>query len=193
MEKTHSLKVLVLLPAAIIVSLALSSSGANAGISIGQGGITLPAGQSFETCDVWIYATQEGGTYHVETTGEIKPLTSSVTPNDFSLTPIECPDDTNARRACITEKCLSSDQSSCKVVCIKFAAPMIFGRSGDRVAYQGSILNSIKIGAATIKEPYAFSVYVEPVDVVPVAAGVLLIAVVAAAGLIAVRRKSRKK
>lgn len=166
---------------------------AEAGISLGKGGITLSAGQSTEVCDVWIYATQEGGTYHVETTGDLKPLTAGITPNDFTLSPIDCPQETNARRACITEKCLSSDQSSCKVVCVKFAAPVIFGWSGEKVIYEGSILNSIRIGAATIKEPYVFAVHVESLDMKPVIFGIaIVIAIIIILVFILRKRKSKK-
>lgn len=167
---------------------------ADAGISLGKGGITLPAGQSVEVCDIWIYATQEGGTYHVETTGGLKPLTVSITPNDFTLSPIDCPQETNARRACITEKCMSSDPS-CKVVCIKFAAPMLIQWNTDNVIYEGGILNSIKIGVATIKEPYAFSVHVEPMDMKPVVIGisVVIVAIVILIAIFAKKRSKRKK
>lgn len=166
---------------------------AEAGISLGKGGITLSAGQSAEVCDVWIYATQDGGTYHVETTGDLKPLTSSITPNDFTLSPIDCPQETIARRACITQKCLSSDQSSCKVVCIKFAAPLILDWSGEKVIYDGSILNSIRIGAATIKEPYVFTVHVESLDMKPVIFGIAALAVVIIAVAFIFRRRKRRK
>lgn len=173
----------------------LLASPANAGISLGKGGITLASGQTQEMCDVWIYATQDGGTYHVETTGNLQPLTAGVEPNDFTLAPIDCPQETSARRACITEKCLSSDHSSCRVVCIKFTAPLNFDWSGQKAVYEGSILNSIKIGAATLKEPYPFSVHVEPADVRPVVFGAsaATIAVAAASAFFLRKRKKTAK
>lgn len=181
---------------AIPLLLIFSVPSANAGISLGKGGITLPAGQSEDMCDVWVYATQEGGEYHVETTGDLKSITAGITPNDFALTPIDCPQETGARRACITEKCLSSDQSSCRVVCIKFAAPLVFSWSAENIVYQGSILNSIRIGFATIKEPYAFSVHVEPLDMKPIVlviAALSIAVVIVAAVFVSRRRKSGKK
>jgi hypothetical protein len=48
----------------------------------------------------------------------------------------------------------------------------------EKVKYEGSILNSIKVGAATIKEPYLFAVYVEPADMTPFIAGIVVVIVV---------------
>lgn len=176
------------------LSLVLSSQSAHAGVSLGEGGITLPAGQSQEVCDIWIYATQEGGTYHIGTTGDLEPLTVSITPNDFTLDPIDCPQNTQARRACISETCLSEDQSSCKIVCVKFTAPMLIEWDPEKVVYSGGILNSIKIGAATIKEPYSFSVHVNPMDMKPIVAGIVVVVVVIVILIIAfVFVKKRRK
>ncbi len=172
------------------ISLIFLVKPVQAGISLGTGGITLSAGETREVCDVWIYAAQEGGTYHVETTGDLKPLTVSITPNDFTLNPVDCPQETDARRACISQTCLSSDQSSCKVVCVKFTAPTLIEWDPQKVKYDGAILNSIKIGAATIKEPYEFSVHVNPMDMKPIVAGVVvLIIVVIVIVLFAMKRR----
>lgn len=164
-----------------------------AGISLGKGGITLPAGQTGEICDVWIFATQEGGTYHVETTGDLSSLTVGVTPNDFTLDTIDCPQETNARRACIEQTCRSSDQSSCKIVCVKFAAPMLIEWEPEKTVYSGSILNSIKISAATVKEPFEFSVHVEPMDMKPIVlvVGVVIIVLIVLAVFANKRRKKQ--
>lgn len=165
---------------------------AQAGVSLGTGGITISAGQSVELCDIWIYATQEGGAYHVETTGDLQPMTTSITPNDFTLDPIECPQETSARRACISELCLSEDQSSCKKVCIKFTAPTLIEWNPQKVVYDGAILNSIKIGAATIKEPYEFSVHVNPMDMKPIALA-LAVALIAVVVFVALLMKRKRK
>jgi len=165
----------------ILIILVLSfflAQSARAGISLGKGGITLDAGQSEEVCDIWIYAAQEGGTYHIETTGDLKPLTTSITPNDFALDSIECPEETKARRACIAETCASKDQNSCKIVCVKFTAPMLIEWSPEKVIYEGGILSTIRIGAATIKEPYSFSVHVNPMDMKPIVTGIVVVIII---------------
>jgi hypothetical protein len=178
----------------LLVVAIFSPAPAEAGISLGSGGITLGSGQSTEFCDVWIYAVQDGGKYTVETTGDLKPLTTSITPSDFTLVPIDCPQEEKARRACITENCLSGDQSSCKVVCVKFTAPVIYGLSPEKMTYSGAILNSIKIGAATIKEPYEFSVVVMPGDAKPIIiAGIVGVAVVCVVAYMMLRKRSGKK
>jgi hypothetical protein len=167
---------------------------AHAGISLGKGGITLDAGETEEMCDVWIYATQAGGNYHVETTGGIIPLTTGISPNDFTLVPIQCPEESNARRACITDLCLSGNQESCKVVCVTFTAPLLMDLNPQEVIYDGAILNSIKIGVATIKEPYSFSVHVRPLDMKPILGvifGVVIIIILIA--LFAKKMGKRKK
>jgi|GEM_PF-1913013 len=167
---------------------------AEAGISIGEGGITLSAGETYDMCDVWIYATQEGGTYHVDTTVDLKPLTLEITPNDFSLDPIDCPSESRARRECITNTCMSEDQNSCERVCIKFAAPSIMGWDTEKVIYTGSILNSIKIGAATINEPYQFSVHVTPMDIKPMLIGaVVMVIIIIVILLIVFAKRGRKR
>lgn len=158
------------------LSLIILSGSAQAGISLGKGGITLQSGETFEMCDIWIYATQDGGTYTISTTGDLEPLTVSIEPNDFSLESIDCPEDASARRACISEECLSGNSESCKIVCVKFTTPLVMG--SEKVKYEGSILNSIKVGAATIKEPYLFAVYVEPADMTPLITGIVVAVVV---------------
>ncbi len=180
---------LIAIPVLLFVITALSGS-AKAGISLGKGAITLPAGQTTEMCDVWIYASQEGGTYHIETTGDLKPLTGDISPNDFTLEAIDCPQEKEERRACIAATCLSGNGSSCKIICLEFRAPLLFGwGGGEKVEYTGSILNSIKIGAATIKEPYKFTVYVEPVNAIPVTAGAVMVVLLIAAVFVITRRK----
>jgi hypothetical protein len=166
---------------------------AEAGISLGEGGVTLSPGQTYEMCDVWIYATQEGGTYHVDTTGDLKPLTLEITPNDFSLDPIDCPQESKARRECIAETCMSEDQNSCEKVCITFAAPSIMNWNTENVVYTGGILNSIKIGAATINEPYEFSIYVTPMDMRPLVIGAVIVIVIIVILLIVFAKRLRKR
>jgi hypothetical protein len=178
----------------LLVVAVISPAPADAGISLGSSAITLGSGQSTEFCDVWIYATQDEGKYTVDTTGDLKPLTTSIAPSDFTLVPIDCPQEERARRACITETCLSSDQTACKVVCVKFTAPVVYGLNPEKMTYSGAILNSIKIGAATIKEPYEFSVVVMPGDAKPIiVAGVVGVAVVCAVAYMMLRKKSGKK
>ena len=182
---------LIVFPVLLFVILAISGS-ATAGISLGSGAITLSAGQSTEMCDVWIYASQEGGTYHIETTGDLKPLTGDISPNDFTLEAIDCPEEKEERRACIATTCLSGDGSSCKIVCLKFTAPLLFGWGGEeKIEYTGSILNSIKIGAATIKEPYEFTVYVKPINVIPVATGAGVVILLLIAAVFVMRRRKK--
>jgi hypothetical protein len=174
------------------VVLIFSVRPVEAGISLGSGGVTIPAGQTKDMCDVWIYATQDGGTYSIETTGDLQPLTASVSPNDFTLDSIDCPEETVPRRACIDQTCVSGDGSSCKVVCVKFTAPMLIEWNPEKVVYTGAILNNIKIGAATIKEPYQFSVHVEPMDMKPlVAFAVIVIVVLIVAGFFVFKRKKK--
>ena len=165
----------------------------HAGVSLGTGGITISAGQSVEVCDVWIYATQEGGTYNVETTGDLQSMTTSITPNDFTLDPIECPGETSARRACISQLCMSEDQSSCKVVCLTFTAPTLIEWNPQNVVYDGAILNSIKIGAATIKEPYEFSIHVKPMDMKPIAFAIAVAVVIIVVLLVLLMMRKWKK
>ena len=172
------------------LSLIILAGSAQAGISLGKGGITLQSGETFEMCDIWIYATQDGGTYTISTTGELEPLTVSIEPNEFSLSPIDCPEDSSARRACISEECLSGNSESCKIVCVKFTAPLIIG--SEEVKYEGSILNSIKVGAATIKEPYLFAVYVEPGDMTPLIAGIAVVIIVIIILMLLLLRRRRK-
>jgi hypothetical protein len=162
-----------------------------AGISLGAGGITLSAGETTEFCDVWIYATQEGGTYSVSTTGDLEPMTVSVTPNEFTLDTIDCPSETSPRRTCIAETCTSGDGSSCKVVCVKFTAPMLIEWDPQKVVYSGGILNSIKIGAARINEPYAFSVHVNPMDMKPLVTGAVIVIVIIVILLVVFLKKIR--
>ena len=170
----------------------LIAQPAQAGISLGKGGITMSAGETTEVCDIWIYATQEGGTYHIDTTNELKPLTVSITPNDFTLDPIDCPQETQARRACISQACLSGEQSSCRTVCIKFTAPVLMEWNPEKVVYNGGILNSIKVGAATINEPYVFSVHVNPMDMKPVVAGVAVVIVIIVLLLVLFLKKRKR-
>ena len=165
---------------------------AEAGISVGTSGITLSAGESMEVCDIWIYATQEGGTYHVSTTGDLVPLTVSVIPNEFALDPVDCPQETNARRVCIAEACTSGDGSSCKTVCVKFTAPMLIEWNPEKVVYDGSVLNSIRISAATINEPYVFSVHVNPMDMKPLVTGIVVVIIVIVAVLILFVKKRKR-
>jgi hypothetical protein len=164
-----------------------------AGISLGKGGITLNAGETEEVCDVWIYATQGGGNYHVETTGGIIPLTAGISPNDFTLEPIQCPEESNARRACITDLCLSGNKESCKVVCVTFTAPFLMDMNPQEVIYDGAILNSIKIGVATIKEPYSFSVHVRPLDAKPLVLGIILAAIIIMVIAVFAKKRGRSK
>ena len=178
------------------VSLMIIISGSvQAGISLGKGAITLSAGETEEMCDVWIYATQDGGRYTVETTGELAPLTVGITPNNFELESIDCPEETTARRTCIAETCLSENSPSCKIVCVRFTAPMLMGWDNEKVKYDGSILNSIKIGAATVKEPYQFAVYVEPADIRPtlIIIIVVIVVIVVIAALATLFARKRKK
>ena len=165
----------------------------SAGISIGSGGITIPAGETKEICDVWIYATQDGGIYNVETTGDIGPLTAAISPNGFTLESIDCPQETLARRACITQQCLSGDGSSCKVICVKFTAPMLIEWEPKKVVYDGAILNNIKISAAVIKEPYTFSVHVQPMDMKPIVGLVAVVIVIVIFVLTFAKKKSKKR
>ncbi|MCK4335945.1 MAG: hypothetical protein KAW40_04450 [Candidatus Aenigmarchaeota archaeon] len=156
----------------------LAVKPAEAGISLGTGGITLSAGETTEVCDIWIYALRKGD-YHVETTGDLKQVTVSVTPSDFTLDEtIDCPQDANARRACIADLCLAGDQPSCETVCIKFTAPMLIEWEPERVQYSGSILNVVSMGAAKIQEPYTFSVFVNPMDMKPLAYGAVIVIIV---------------
>jgi ABC-type antimicrobial peptide transport system permease subunit len=185
-----------ILALAFIFSLTLSLGTAQAGISLGTGGITLNAGESMELCDTWIYAVQEGGTYHVETTGDIKPLTSNIYPNDFTLDPIDCPAESEARTACLADLCMHGDGSSCKIVCMTFTAPLLMDWSQERVEYSGGILNSMKIGVATVNEPFEFSVFVIPMSmgtVVTWVAAVIIIIIIIIALLLFRRKGKRRK
>jgi len=173
------------------LSLIILAGTVQAGISLGKGGITLQSGETFDMCDVWVYATQDGGTYTVSTTGDLEPLTVSIEPNDFSLESIDCPEDSNARRACISEECLSGNSESCKIVCLKFTAPLVMG--SEKVKYEGSILNSIKVGAATIKEPYLFAIYVEPADMTLLITGIVVVILVIIIILILFLLKRRRR
>lgn len=147
----------------------------DAGISLGKGSLVLEPGEIKELCDVWIYATQPGGSYHIEVTGNLTEVVKNINPNDFTLKPINCPEETYARRACITELCLSGNEEYCKIICINFSAPILMSLEPTQVVYDGSILNTIKISSATIKEPYSFSVYVKQVDAKPIVFSVCLV------------------
>ena len=163
-----------------------------AGISLGKGAIMLKAGESGEMCDVWIYASQEGGTYQVSTTGDLVPLTTGVTPNDFALDPIDCPREEGTRRACIADTCLSGNGSSCKIVCVQFTAPMLIEWEPEEVIYSGAILNNIRISAAAISEPFAFSVHVNPMDMKPLVTGIAVAVIVIVAVLILFVKKRKR-
>jgi hypothetical protein len=174
----------------LFLSLMLAYS-ASAGISIGKGSIIMPSGHSAEFCDLWIYATQEGGTYHVETTGNLSQIMTGAVPNDFRLDPIECPQDGQLRRACIAELCNSGTAPSCKIVCVKFTAPLILEWEPSRIEYTGGILNKISIGAASISEPYKFSVFVDPMDVKPIALGSAAVIIIVLLAVFLWKRKTK--
>ncbi|UCC91368.1 MAG: hypothetical protein JSV39_03580 [Candidatus Aenigmatarchaeota archaeon] len=186
------MKKLILITILSLSLVFLAAKPADAGISLGTGGVTLSAGETHEVCDIWIYALRKGD-YHVETTGDLKPLTVSVTPSDFTLDEtIDCPQEAGARRGCITDLCMAGDQPSCETVCVKFTAPMLIEWEPQRVEYSGSILNVISVGAAKIQEPYTFSVFVNPMDMKPLAYGAV-IAIIVIVVLLILFVKMRKR
>lgn len=175
---------------AFLLSLIVLAGSVQAGISLGKGAVTVQSGETFEMCDVWIYATQAGGSYTVSTTGDLEPFTVSIEPNDFTLEPIDCPKESTQRRLCIAEECLAESSDACKIVCVKFTAPLVMG--GEKVKYEGSILNSIRVGAATIKEPYIFDVYVEPADMTGIITGIVVVIIIVIILLLFMLRRRRR-
>jgi hypothetical protein len=182
--------VLVLILSLSLVFLALKP--ADAGISLGKGTITLSAGQATEVCDIWIYGGQEGGTYQLSTTGDLEAITTSIIPNNFELDAVDCPEEENARRNCISQACLSGEGSSCKIICVKFTAPMLIEWDPQRVTYNGGILNTIKIGAASVKETFAFTVHVNPMDMKPLVGTAVVVIIVIVILLFLFLRKFRR-
>jgi ABC-type antimicrobial peptide transport system permease subunit len=63
----------------------------------------------------------------------------------------------------------------------------------ENVVYTGGILNSIKIGAATINEPYEFSIYVTPMDMRPLVIGAVIVIVIIVILLIVFAKRLRKR
>ncbi len=186
------MKKLILIAILSLSLMFMAAKPADSGISLGTGGITLSAGETQEVCDIWIYSLRKGN-YHVDTTGDLKQVTASVTPSDFTMDEaIDCPQEAVARRACITELCMAGEPS-CKTVCVKFTAPMLIEWEPQRVEYSGSILNVISVGAAKINEPYTFSVFVNPMDMKPLVYGAVAAIIVIVVLLVVFLKVIRKR
>jgi len=142
----------------------LLSGIATAGVTITQDEITLDAGETGTFCDFFVFATEDGGTYHIETTGEIEELTVNIEPNDFPLDAIDCPEERDERIACKNELCDNGVTDQCQQICIDFQAPLIFDEEKTPVKYEGTIISTTRIGLATITEPMGFLVTVIPAE-----------------------------
>lgn len=160
----------------VFVLLSIFIPAASAGITLNKGEFVLRAGETGTFCDLYVFATQNGGTYHIETTQEIESLTVAIQPNDFLLDEIDCPGEQEARVACKNELCQSGVIDQCRQICIYFKAPLLFAFDPEPRTYRGGISNTIQIELASISEPVTLFVTVIPIDIKPfIAAGIALV------------------
>jgi hypothetical protein len=170
-----------------------------AGLSVSEGSIEIKGMEKKSICGIaCIFSVYETpSTYKLDISGELSKFVEKIEPDTFTLTGIQCPGESEARRACISKLCNDPNSTSTKMPCVYFNGPTEFSFdvcnglpcSPKTQKYEGSIKAIGSIGAATTVEPLAFIVYYTPISGWPILAGTIILAIII---ILLVRRKIKK-
>jgi len=155
----------------------------SAGLLLISQAVTLKAGERVTTCDVYIYSTLESEANFKVNFPHLEKFVEKIEPNDFTLEPIDCPREEQARTKCRDRLCADPNSTSCKQVCVTFVGPMEiwpcfteafsedksipgcgFSFSPEKIMIEGGVNDVVKIGAGFISEGGDFNVYYTPYD-----------------------------
>ena len=172
----------------------------HAGLMSSEGSLELRAMQNKMVCGIaCVFSVYENpSTYKFEISGNLNKFVEKIEPNTFTLTGIQCPGESEARRTCIAKLCNDPQSTSTKMPCIYFSAPLEFSFDfcnglpcwSQMHTYEGAIKVIGSIGAAQTVEPLSFFVYYYPFSgwlIVIVA--IILIPII----VFFVRRKMKKR
>ena len=157
----------------ILISLNISVL-VHAGLMVQEGSIELKAMDRKMVCGIaCVFSVYENpSTYRFVISDNLNKFVDRVEPNTFTLTGIDCPGESEARRECIAELCNDPNSTSTKMPCIYFSGPLEFSFdlcnglpcNPEMKKYEGSIRTIGIIGAAQTVEPLAFNVYYTPIS-----------------------------
>ena len=154
-----------------------------AGLFISENDLHLEPFKEGVICfGVWTGAP--GTTHHtIEVSENLAPYVESISPTEFDIYQVDCPQDSAERRNCIRKFCNEDNTNFCRKVCINFKGPFYASFDTSEQVIQGSVKDiGYYLNAQTVV-PQDITVYYRPYNlwiiILAVAVGVVLIAVLA--------------
>jgi len=164
-----------------VLSFLFISNTVMAGVSVWKNAVELHPFETKTVCGLCVYSTSlSSGTFSIEYSENLEKFIKEIHPNNFELSPIDCPAEAEARRACIDAKCANPDSISAKTVCIEFKGPFELSFFPEKQEIYGTIRSVEKVGSATLVLPVDFVVYYTPFNAWLIVIPVVIIVVVAA-------------
>jgi hypothetical protein len=171
------------------------------GLMIQEQAITLKPGDMIQRCGMaCVWEPQGEASYSVEITG-LDKFVDKVEPSEFVLEEgVPCPQEAEARRACIAAECNNPESKSAVALCIYFSAPREYSFNlcnglpcaPEEKEYIGAIRAFRKVGAAVGVEPMRFAVFYTPKNGWPIVFAVAGMVVIAGSIALAYRPLKRR-
>lgn len=160
----------------------------HAGLMVQEGSIELKGMEKKKVCGIaCVFSVYENpSTYTIIISDNLNKFVDKIEPSAFTLTGIECPGESKARRECVAKLCNDPNSTSTKMPCIYFSGPLEFSFdvcnglpcSPKMKKYEGSVRAIGTIGAARTVEPLAFIVYYTPISGWPFLIGAIILVIV---------------
>lgn len=155
---------------------------ADSGLFINENELHLEPFKEGVICfGVWTGAP--GTTRHtVDISENLKPYVDSISPTDFEIYQVDCPQDSKERRDCIRKFCTEDNTNFCRKVCINFKGPLYVSFDTSEQVIEGSIRDiGYYLNAQTVV-PQSITIYYRPYNlwiiILAVAVVVVLILII---------------
>jgi len=157
----------------LILSL-LFLSPVRAGIMMGEGSITIRAGEEKPLRFFCVFSeNQKDTTYTPVFTDNLKKFIKSIEPESFTLSTLNCTGTQTERRKCLADYCNKKVENQAVMPLVTFKGPLEFsfdfcdglpclGFYGKLKTYQGGIRNVGSVGAAKTVEVLDFWIHYYP-------------------------------
>lgn len=151
---------------------------AEAGLFIGENEVHLEPFEEKTLC-VGVWTGSPGTTRHtIDLSDNLDPYVTSISPTDFEIFQVDCPQDPVERRDCIRKYCNADNTNFCRKVCIEFKGPFYASFDTSVQVIEGSIRDvGYYLNAQTVV-PQDITVYYRPYNLLIIVLGVAIVAVV---------------
>ena len=182
----------------IIISIFFILNIVSAGLLLTTQTVRLKAGERRTKCDVYVYSALDRVTTFRVNVPHLEGFVEKIEPNDFTLEPIDCPREKEARIKCRDEECNKPNSTSCRQVCVTFVGPMeiwpcfteIFAENKSipgcgfsffpkTITIEGGVNDLYKIGSGAVSEAGDFYIHYTPYDLMPATKIILVVIVIA--------------